>query len=165
MTFFIRTMQKLFGLAAQPETQEEASPSLRALEQRCRKALNTFEETRDAKHLQTAADAIYDAIRQTYGTLISVVAFQSGGWPRAWERSFSLPPAAGAKSQHDAVLYEMLKDIGEALGKWESLPSRDAPTLLDNILIRRNRRNSPFLEFGKTLDSGHWPHDDFDRRV
>lgn len=160
MSLFISSMRKLFGPTVQPEPQKDASPSLCALEQRWRTELNTFEETRDAEHLQTAADAIYDAIRRTHGTLVSVVAFQSGGWPRPWERSFSFPPATGDKSLHDAILHGMLKDIGEALGEWESLPSRDAPTLLDHILIRRNRRNSPFLEFGKTPASGQWPHDD-----
>ena len=55
----------------------------------------------------------------------------------------------------------MLKDIGESLGDWERLPNRDALTILDHTLIRRN---SPFREFGKTANSGHCPHDDNDQR-
>lgn len=165
MSPFISAMRKLFGLTVQSGPQKEGSPRLRALEECWRTELSAFEVNRDAKHLQTAADATYNAIRQTHGEHVSVVAFQSGGWPRPWERSFSFPTAVGDKSRHDTILYEMLRDIGEALGEWERLPGRDTPTLLDQILIRRNRRNSPFLQFGKTPESGEWPHDDLDRRA
>ena len=165
MSLFFSAMRKLFGRAVPPDSQDKGVVALHALEKCWRTELSAFEATLDAEHLQAAADSLYRAIRQTHGKLASVVAFQAGGWPRPWERSFSSSPATGDKSCHDALLFEMLKDFGEGLGQWEDLPNRDVLTVLDRILIRRNRRNSPFREFGKAANSGHWPHDDSDRRA
>lgn len=136
------------------------SEELGQLEKRWKAKISEFKTTGNAKCLQTAGDALYNAIKKTHGELAAVVAFQAGGWPRPWERSFSFPPAYGDTSRHDAILFEMLKDIGEGIGQWENLPRRNVLTLLDHILIRRNRRASPFKEFGKAPDSGEWPYDD-----
>lgn len=164
----IAAARKLFAhilpdTAMSEEKQHPLKIHLCALEACWKSQMSKFLETRDAEHLQAAGDTLYDTIAQTHGEDVAVVAFQASGWPRPWERSFSCPPAKGDKSRHDDMLHERLTDIGEAPGQWENLLSWQVQTLLDHILIRRNRRDSPFLEFGKEAGSGHWPHDDCDR--
>lgn len=163
---------KFFTLFSSSKPSDESAhrqrrATLQALEERWRTEMNTFQVTHNPMHLQAAGEALYQALNQTHGEHAATIAFQAGGWPRPWEQSFSFPPPNGEVSDHDAILHSMLKDIGEALSSWGDIPKCDVLALIDQILIRRNRRNSQFRPFGKDADSGHWPHDntDNDQRI
>lgn len=165
MTDIFRSPVEVFMCKTSPRalsaaSQDGASQELGQLETRWKAKISEFNATGNAKCLQSAGDALYRAISTAHGQRAAVVVFQAGGWPQPWERSFSLPPANGKKRRYDAILCEMLTDIGEGIGRWGDLPSTKLLILLEHILIRRNRRASPFKEFGKAPGSGQWPYDD-----
>lgn len=135
------------------------SAELSTLESQWSEAVNSFETTGKTEYLQVAGNCIYSALNSTYGEHFVTVALQAGGWPRPWEQSFSFRPPQGDVAEHDAILRDTLKDIGEAIKPWEAIPERDVITLIDLILICRNRKTSPFVPFGKPAGSGEWPHD------
>ncbi|HRC59435.1 MAG TPA: hypothetical protein PLD53_00625 [Candidatus Propionivibrio aalborgensis] len=94
MLFFIKAMRKFLGRAVMPsESQARGPEALCALEENWQTELSAFEASMDAKHLQAAGDSLFQAINRIYGELAAVVAFQAGGWPRPWKRSYSYPPA------------------------------------------------------------------------
>lgn len=132
---------------------------LSALEAQWEYEMGLFQNTRGVMHLQAAGDVIYRALNTAHGEHFAVVALQAGGWPRPWERCFSHPPSNGSIAEHNAILHDTLKDIGEAIKPWEFIPTRNMISTIDLILIRRNRKNSPFIPYGKPADSGAWPHD------
>ena len=156
-------MYKMFAGLFSPKTSKpdarKGQDSLSDLEKRWREGLDLFQKTHKTIHLQAAGDTIFRTLNDAHGEHFATVAFQAGGWPRPWERDFKNPPVNGSQAEHDTLLHDMLTDIGEALKPWENIPKRKMLTVIDQILIRRNRKNSPFVTYGKLAGTGHWPHD------